>query len=75
MEQIKKVTGPDFGLIEPVDGSDDVFFHFSEVLAMGFFRPEAGENVEFGVGRRKDGKRVQAVRVKRLHWKASYHPD
>eukprot|EP01035_Chromulina_nebulosa_P033779 gene33779-45233_t len=49
-----------FGFITPVDGSADVFVHFTAIYAQGEKTLAAGENVEFEIVKDNKGKFVAA---------------
>lgn len=51
-----------YGFIENVDGSEDVFVHFSEIVGDGFRTLEEGNVVEFEVVAGRGGK-MQASKV------------
>ncbi len=38
-----------YGFIEPEDGSEDLFVHYSEIVGEGFRTLEEGSSVEFEV--------------------------
>lgn len=38
-----------FGFIEPADGEEDIFVHYSEIMGDGFKKLTAGQSVEFEV--------------------------
>lgn len=51
-----------YGFIENVDGSEDVFVHFSEIVGDGFKTLEEGNVVEFEIVDGRGGKQ-QASKV------------
>jgi cold shock CspA family protein len=63
-----KVFDKGFGWITPVDGSPDIFVHFSDITGTGFKRLEVGEKVSYAVGETEHGKK--ATRVRRLDTRA-----
>jgi CspA family cold shock protein len=44
-----------FGFINPDDGGDDLFVHYSEVKASGYASLDEGQKVEYEVGQGKKG--------------------
>ena len=52
-----------YGFIEPEDGSEDLFVHYSEVIGEGFRTLEEGSTVEFGVVDGRRGKQASRVEV------------
>ncbi len=51
-----------YGFIEPEDGGEDLFVHYSEVTGEGFRTLEEGSTVEVVDGRRgKQASRVEVV--------------
>ena len=52
-----------FGVIEPEDGSADVFVHYSEINGDGFRYLEEDQVVEFEVGGGAKGTQALNVRV------------
>jgi CspA family cold shock protein len=50
-----------FGFIA-VEGSDDVFVHYSAIQTSGYRTLEEGQRVEFDVGPGKKGEEAQNVR-------------
>lgn len=52
-----------FGFIEPEQGGEDLFVHFSAIQGSGFRTLEEGAKVEYDEGEGRDGKK-QAVNVR-----------
>ena len=52
-----------YGFIEPEDGSEDLFVHYSEIVGEGFRTPEEGSRVEFEVVDGRRGKQASRVEV------------
>jgi CspA family cold shock protein len=52
-----------YGFIEPEDGGEDLFVHYSEVTGEGFRTLEAGSTVEFEVVDGRRGKQASRVEV------------
>jgi CspA family cold shock protein len=52
-----------FGFIEPDDGGDDVFVHFSAIDSDGYRELEEGQRVEFDAVRGQRGMQAEGVRV------------
>ncbi|HSK47847.1 MAG TPA: cold-shock protein [Coriobacteriia bacterium] len=52
-----------FGFIEPEEGGEDLFVHFSAIEGSGFKSLDEGQKVEFDIGEGRDGKK-QAVNVR-----------
>ena len=50
-----------YGFIEPDDGSEDVFVHFSGIAGGGFRSLEEGEKVSYEVTRGKKGMQAENV--------------
>ena len=44
-----------FGFMNPVDGSDDLFVHHSEIKTSGYASLDEGQQVEFVIGQGKKG--------------------
>ena len=52
-----------YGFIEPEDGSEDLFVHYSEIVGEGFRTLEEGSRVEFEVVDGRRGKQASRVEV------------
>ena len=50
-----------YGFIEPDDGSEDVFVHFSGIAGGGFRSLQEGEKVSYEVTRGKKGMQAENV--------------
>jgi len=52
-----------YGFIEPTDGSNDVFVHFSQVKneSMGRVSLDDGQSVEFTIGEGRKGPQAENV--------------
>lgn len=53
-----------FGWVTPVDGSPDLFTHYSDIAGTGYKRLEPGEEVTYAVATTERGKK--AIRVRRV---------
>jgi len=53
-----------WGFIEPDEGGDDIFVHYSAITREGFKTLKEGQQVEYGLQDGKNGKQ-QAVNVQR----------
>ena len=51
-----------FGFITPDEGGEDVFVHFSSILADGFKSLAEGQKVEYEVARGDKGLQAKSVR-------------
>ena len=58
----KFLDGKGFGCIMPDEGSDDVFFHQSEIVMEGFRTIEEGQRVEFNVEEGPKGLSAKQVK-------------
>ncbi len=54
-------TEKGYGFIEPDDGSEDVFVHFSGIAGGGFRSLQEGEKVSYEVTRGKKGMQAENV--------------
>ena len=52
-----------YGFIEPEDGGEDLFVHYSEVTGESFRTLEAGSTMEFEVVDGRRGKQASRVEV------------
>lgn len=50
-----------FGFIAPEDGGDDIFVHFSAIVADGFRSLQEGQKVKFDVVQGPKGSQASAV--------------
>ena len=50
-----------YGFIEPDDGSEDVFVHYTGIAGSGFRSLEEGEKVTYETARGKKGMQAQNV--------------
>ncbi len=50
-----------YGFIEPDDGSEDVFVHYSGIAGSGFRSLEEGDKVTYETARGKKGMQAQNV--------------
>jgi cold shock CspA family protein len=50
-----------FGFIQPDDGSEDLFAHFSEVQSAGFKTLQENQKVSFDVTQGKKGKQASNI--------------
>ncbi len=70
-EQMEKASGTvkwfndskGFGFITPADGGEDVFVHFTAIMADGFKSLAEGQRVEFEVVRGDKGLQAKSVRA------------
>ncbi len=59
----KFMDGKGFGFIMPDEGTDDVFFHQSEIVTEGFRTLEEGQRVEFDVEEGPKGLSAKQVKL------------
>ena len=52
-----------YGFIEPEDGGEDLFVHYSEIVGEGFRTLAEGSTVEFDVVEGRRGKQASRVEV------------
>lgn len=52
-----------FGFITPEDGTEDIFVHFSSIVADGFKSLTEGQKVEFEVAQGEKGRQARQVRA------------
>ena len=52
-----------YGFIEPEDGGEDLFVHYSEIVGEGFRTLEESSSVEFDVVDGRRGKQASRVEV------------
>ena len=58
---IKRLTDKGFGFIEPEDGSDDVFVHYSALTSEGFKTLREGQRVSYEVTQGEKGLKAANV--------------
>jgi CspA family cold shock protein len=51
-----------YGFIEPEEGNEDLFVHYSSILGDGFKSLEEGDEVEFEVEQTEKGPRASSVK-------------
>ncbi len=51
-----------YGFIQPEDGSEDLFFHYSAIQSSGYRTVEEGQSVEFTAERGPKGMQANEVR-------------
>ena len=59
----KFLDGKGFGFITPDEGSDDVFFHQSEITMEGFRTLDEGQRVEFDLEEGPKGLSAKQVKL------------
>lgn len=52
-----------YGFIQPDDGGNDVFVHFSSIEGQGYKTLDEGDKVEFEVGQGQKGPQAQNVSI------------
>ena len=52
-----------YGFIQPDDGGNDVFVHFSSIQGQGYKTLDEGDKVEFEVGQGQKGPQAQNVTI------------
>jgi CspA family cold shock protein len=57
--------GKGWGFIEPDEGGDDIFVHYSAIVSEGFKTLKEGQQVEYELTEGKNGKQ-QATDVKKV---------
>jgi len=57
------VTSKGFGLIEPTEGGDDVFAHFSEIQMDGYKTLSEGQEVEYDLEDGDKGPKAANIRA------------
>ena len=53
-----------YGFIAPEDGSDDIFVHYTSIIADGYRTLKENQKVEYMIVEGKNGKGTQAQDVK-----------
>ena len=60
---IRRLLGPSYGFIKTEEGKD-LFFHRSQLQGVDFNSLSEEQAVEFEIGKGRDGRRPQAVKVR-----------